>query len=202
MRTLLVFGAWLWAVASAAQAVQRKQLITSAGGGVGLLSIERTDPLIGTSNTTAGVFTFRAAYALGDRWSLGVHYDRIGSDRAGEVVEMVRFTNYMLEGIYRPVIGEHGALEVGVALGPTIMSMLTDLADLPVVGRTGTLNVGVRYLHELGGSFLLFVAADHAAAGGMEVTTYQGERIRYANGEQLKLDQNSQRLSVGFALRF
>ena len=124
------------------------------------------------------------------------------SDRAGEVVEMVRFTNYMLEGIYRPVSGEHGALEVGVALGPTIMSMLTDLADLPVVGRTGTLNVGVRYLHELGGSFLVFVAADHAATSGLEVTTYQGEGIRYANGELLKLDQNSQRLSVGLALRF
>jgi hypothetical protein len=158
--------------------------------------------MLTTSNSTSGVFTFRAAYALGNRWSLGVHYDRIGTDRAGEVVEMLRFTNYMVEGIYRPVSGKHGALEVGVALGPTIMSMLTDLADLPVVGRTNTLNVGVRYLHELGGSMLLFIAADHAAAGALEVTTYQGEAIRYANGEALKLDQHNQRLSLGLAVRF
>ena|GEM_PF-781268 len=201
-RCALTGIALLFSVGVCAQALHRKQLITSLGAGPGLVTVDHTTDTITTSNTTAGSMTLRFAYALSDRWSIGVHYNRIGTDRAGKATELMRFTTYLLEGTYRPWIGDHAALEVNLAVGPTLMTLKPFSQNLPLRGRSNAVNIGVRYLHRFGSTLGAFVSLDHAAAAGLAVTDYNGDAITDAKGDPITLDWNSQRVNVGLAVVF
>lgn len=194
--------ALLVAVVASGQAVHRKQLITSLGAGAGLITVDNTADTISTSNTTASSITFRFAYALSDRWSLGLHYDRIGTDRAGGATELLRFTTYLVEGTYRPWIGENAALEVNLAVGPSVMALRPFSQNLPLRGFTNAASIGVRYLHRIGSTLGAFVSLDHSAANGLTVTDYNGDAIKNANGDPIKLDWNSQRVNAGAVVVF
>ncbi len=68
-RSLLVLLALVgMGITASAQAVRRKQLLTSLGADAGLITVNNTLDTISTNSTTAGSFTCRFAYALGDRW--------------------------------------------------------------------------------------------------------------------------------------
>ncbi|MBK6832522.1 MAG: hypothetical protein IPG92_18110 [Flavobacteriales bacterium] len=200
-RCALTGIALLFSVGVCAQALHRKQLITSLGAGPGLVTVDHTTDTITTSNTTAGSMTLRFAYALSDRWSIGVHYDRIGTDRAGKATELLRFTTYLLEE--RTDRGsDRAALEVNLAVGPTLMTLKPFSQNLPLRGRSNAVNIGVRYLHRFGSTLGAFVAVDHAAAANMAVTDYNGDAITDAKGEPITLDWNSQRVNVGLGVVF
>ncbi len=201
-RCALTLVCLLVAASGSAQAVQRRQLLTSLGAGAGLVTVENTLDTICTSNTTAGAMTFRFGYALSDRWSLGVHYERIGTDRAGKATELLRFTTYMLEGAYRPWIGKRAALEVNAAIGPSLMALRPFSQRLPVRGRTNALDLGVRYLYRFNKTIGGFIAVDHTAATDMTVTDYNGDVIKDANGDAIRLDWHSQRVNVGLLVMF
>ena len=185
-----------------AQAVHRHHLLTSLGAGAGLITLSNTVDTISSSNTTAGSITFRFNYAIADRWSLGVHYDRIGTDRAGKAVELLRFTTYLLEGTYRPWIGERGALETSLAVGPAIMSLRPFDQSLPLRGRSNAACFSVRYLHRFGSTMGAFVSVEHTASNSMPVTDFNGDPIELANGQVLNLDWNGQRVNAGVVVVF
>lgn len=194
--------ALLAAVLASGQAVHRKQLITCLGAGAGLITVDHTADTLSTSNAAAGSITFRFAYALSDRWSLGLHYDRIGTDRAGGATELLRFTTYLVEGTYRPWIGERAAMELNLAVGPSVMALRTFSQSLPLRGTANAVSLGARYVHRIGSTLGAFVSVDHAAANGTTITDYNGDAIENANGDPIKLDWNSERLNAGLVLVF
>lgn len=194
--------ALLAAVIASGQALHRKQLITCLGAGAGLITVDHTADSISTSNTTSSSITFRFAYALSDRWSLGLHYDRIGTDRAGGATELLRFTTYLVEGTYRPWIGDRAALEVNLAVGPSVLALRPFSQNLPLRGYSNAGSIGVRFFHRFGSTLGLFVSVDHSAANGMTVTDYNGDAIENAKGDRMKLDWNSQRVNAGVVAVF
>lgn len=190
------------ALSSPGQSIQRKQLITALGVGGGLTAIHNTaDSLAGTGITTGSV-TFGFAYALGDRWSIGIHYDRIGSDRTGNSIALMRFTTYMLEGSYRPWVGRHAAVEARVAFGPSVMALRPRGQALPLRAANNVVSLGIRYLHMITGGTGAFVSLEHAGSNGVSVTDFEGQRITNTLNEPLRLNWSSQRLNAGVYVRF
>ncbi len=187
---------------SIAQSVHKGHLITSLGAGVGSLTVSNIPDSISTSHTTAGSVTFRFAYALSDRWSLGMHYDRIGTDRSGNTTDLLRFTAFLAQVTYRPWIGARAALETNIAVGPSLMALKPFSQDLPLRGQRSAINIGVRYLHMVGKTLGAFVSLDHVACAAMNVTDYNGDAIADKNGDRVVLDWNSQRFDAGLFVRF
>lgn len=186
----------------AGQAIQRKHLLMTFGGGAGLTMVKSSIDSLGTRSAETGEVRFAVAYAISDRWSIGVHYDRIGTDRTSSAVELLRFTTYLIEGVYRPWVGSKAAVEVQFAFGPSLMSMKPWGQGLPLKCQSTAFALGARYLHMFSGTVGGFAAVDHAASRSNYVTDYNGQQITDANDNALKLDWNSQRISAGLVVRF
>lgn len=184
-----------------AQYIGTKRLITSLGGGAGLLNVSGAAGDKAFGPDASGSATFRFGYAASQRISFGVHYDRIGTDRTPTSVDRVRFTTYMGEVCYRPWQGERAAVELSIAIGASIISMRTVDLDLPLRGQSATLALGVRYMHRVSGTVGLFVALDHAGSRDMPVTDYDGKPFEQ-DGRPVSIDWNSQRLNAGLVIRF
>jgi len=202
VRSIVLLLAFAIPDPSVGQAVQRKHLITSLGGGGGFTSIHNTTDSLAGSGIATGSVTFSFAYALGDRWSIGVHYDRIGSDNAGSSIALMRFTTYMLEGTYRPWVGQRAAIETRLAIGPSVMALQSFDRALPLKATNNAAALGIRYLRLFSGGVGAFIGLEHTASNGVSVTDYEGHPIANAANEQLQLDWNSQRLNAGLFVRF
>ncbi|MBK9176720.1 MAG: hypothetical protein IPM46_10385 [Flavobacteriales bacterium] len=185
-----------------AQVIGPKQLVTSLGGGVGVLRISRFTPGLSFGSEAAGSATFRFAYAVNGKLSFGAHYDRVGTDRTPEGMDRVRFTAYLLECAYRPWQSERSAVELYAALGPSLMSMRVRDRDLPLEGRSTAAALGARYLRFFGSTLGAFVAVDHAGSVNMTVTDYDGNALEDAEGRPIQLNWSSQRVNAGLVLRF
>lgn len=204
LRAVRLVASFILLVASCplrAQCVGTKNLITSLGGGAGLLSVNRSPRDLVFGPEVAGSATFRFAYSASQRISFGIHYDRIGTDRTPANVDRVRFTTYMAEVCYRPWQNERSAIELYVALGPSIMSLRTNSADLPLRGQSTAGALGARYLHLLSKTIGVFLALDHAGGREMVIKDYDGNPIEIG-GDQVRLGWNSQRVNTGLLVRF
>lgn len=201
MRGALFFLFSLLSCFSVAQSIGPKRLVTSLGGGAGALHLSRTIDDLAFGPEAAGSLTFRFAYAASRRISFGIHYDRIGTDATPSGIDRVRFTTYLAEVTYRPWQNERTALELYVALGPSVMSMRARALDLPLRAQNTSAAVGVRTTHMLSGTMGLFIALDHGGSQEMLVKDYDGNTIEH-DGAPLRLGWNSQRLNAGLLIRF
>lgn len=185
-----------------AQAIQRKQLVTTFGGGGGFTTMNTSIDSLGTRGAETGSVRLAFAYAITARWSVGVHYDRIGTDRTSSATELLRFTTYLIEGSYRLWIGEHGALEVQLGLGPSLMALKPWNQGLPLKTQSTAIALGVRYMHMISGTIGAFASLDHSASRSANITDYNGQPVRDAQNEAMELDWNSQRVNAGLVVRF
>lgn len=190
------------AVAVQGQAIVRKNLVTSLGGGSGLLSIAQASDSVSASAAVCGAITFRVQYAFTKRFSLGIHYDRIGSDRIGKSVDHVRFSTVLISGSYRPWIGERAYVEAHGAIGTAALSLDLFALALPVVGRSGSSSLGARYVHLLSSTLCAFAGIEATGGSRMYLQRYDGKPFADADGLSGALDWSSQRVLVGLAVRF
>lgn len=184
---------------SRAQAVQHKHLLISASGGAGVMALV-SDRVDLTTTTACNAFRFSFAYALSDKWSLGVHYDRIGSNEPDGDLDRLHLTTYLLEGTYRPWIGDRAVVECTVGLGASAASLFPEGARLPYTASGGAFTLGVRYVHLLSNTVGLMVGSEHAMAGAGNVLL-EGDSVN-PDGSVSTLEWNSQRLTAGMVVRF
>lgn len=202
VRPLLLIIACAAAVAVRGQAIARKQLFTSMGGGIGLLTINRAADSVSADAVLSGTVAFRVQYAFTTRFSLGIHYDRIGSDRIGKAIDQVRFSTFGISGAYRPWIGERAFVEVHGAIGTAALSLELNAISLPVVGRSACNSIGARYVHLLSNTVCGFVGLEATGGTRIAVQRYDGMPFTDADGRAGGLDWSSQRAVVGIAVRF
>ncbi len=201
-RALLLAFALACSAKCCAQAIQRKHLVTTFGGGGGFTAMDTSIDSLDAQRAETGSVRLAFAYAITDRWSLGAHYDRIGTDRTSSATELLRFTTYMIEGTYRPWIGQQGAVEVQLAFGPSLMALKPWGQGLPLKTQSTAIALGVRYLHMISGTIGAFVALDHTASRSSNITDYNGQPIIDAENNAMRLDWNSQRVNAGIVVRF
>lgn len=185
-----------------AQAVARKHLLTAMGGGVGLLSLDRVPDSVSAAGALCGTVSVHTAYAFGRRFSLGVQYSRIGTDRIGPAVDQVRLQAFALTFHYRPWVGERAFAEAWLALGRA--DALVDLhqPSLPVVGNAGFRALGARYAHMLSGTIGAYAGIELAGGDRQYLRRYDGSAFTDAEGRTGAFDWSSQRLLAGLLVRF
>ncbi|HRD53215.1 MAG TPA: hypothetical protein PKY96_11270 [Flavobacteriales bacterium] len=201
-RLLFLFVACMATGMVQGQAIARKNLITSLGGGTGLLTISRAADSVSASAVLSGAITFRVQYAFTKRFSLGIQYDRIGSDRIGKAVDHVRFSTLFISGSYRPWIGERAFVEAHAAIGTAALSLDLFALSLPVVGRSGSSSIGARYVHRLSGTLCAFAGVEATGGSRIYLQRFDGKPFADADGQPGALDWSSQRVLVGMAVRF
>lgn len=187
--------------AANAQAVRKGNLVSSLGGGAGLLDLHGSGAGIGQPELPCGAVRFAFAHAFGKRWSLGLHYDRIGSADHGDPLERLRITTYQLEAAWRPWIGERAALELLAGAGTSILALRPVGGRLPYGANAGVVQVGARWLHMVSGTLGAFVAADHAVSAAADLAL-EGETVNDADGKPISVSWSSSRITAGLLLRF
>lgn len=184
-----------------AQAVQRRHLITSIGGGTGVATLDLSADSLDLELEGCGVVRFACGYALGDRWSLGVHYDRIGRSDLPDAHGMLRFTTYAFTGTFRPWIGDKATVEAHLALGTSILAWTPRDARLPLEATSGIMTFGLRYIRMFGGVIGGFLAVDHTASGSGPLLS-NGTVLRDRTDKDISAVWDAQRLTGGMVVRF
>lgn len=182
------------------QAVRKKHLVMSVGGGVGVMYLysDRKDILV--EGLGCGVFRAAFGYAVGNRLSLGIHYDRIGSTWHNGGVDRVHMTTYMLGFAYRPWTSDRSAFEGEFAFGPTAASLFPLDSRLPYTATGSVMNFSVRYISLFNRSLGAFISLDHAASSSNELRVEGG--LVNPGGERSRIQWNSPRVSAGLVVRF
>lgn len=198
---LLLVAALFWCGAARAQAIHKRNLLTSLGGGAGVTTLDASVDSLDTEIVGSGALRFAFGYALGNRWSLGVHYDRLGSDDLPQGLHRVRFTTYTLEVTFRPLIGEKGALELHGAAGAGVMALTRQNERLPVRMTNGAATVGLRYVRMLVGTVGIFVGAEHTFSGDGPLT-FNEQPLKDEQDQPVTANWNAQRLTAGLCVRF
>ena len=183
-----------------AQTVERKHLVMTVGGGAGMLNLASDRPDLTDQRVESGTLRCAFGYAISPRWSLGFHYDRIGTAFHGGSLEHLHVTAYMLEGSYRPWIGKFSAVECTLGIGATAGSLFPFGARLPYTSSGAVVGIGVRYLHMLGHTVGFYTALDHAASSSDEIVVNGG--TVNPDGSKTRVQWNSQRISAGLLVRF
>lgn len=197
--------AWLLvalAASAAGQSIARKHLFTSLGLGAGLLSITQAGDSVTALAATSGSVTLRVSYAFTRRFSLGFHYDRIGSDRVGRAVDHLRFNSYAVSAAFRFWIRERHFAEAHLALGSATLSLDLYALPLPVVGSSGCTTLGARYVRLLSSTLCVFSAVELSAGSTVYLQQYDGAPFNTADGVAGSLDWSNQRFMAGLAVRF
>jgi hypothetical protein len=195
----LLVGLCSWVVAEA-QMVQQKHLLTSLGGGGGILSLFSSEDSLRSTGMASSAARFSASYGLGRRWSIGIHWDRVGTV-VHPALQRMRATTYMLEGSYRPFNGRQACLEVNLALGASIAVLRPEDRLLPFTARGGVIAGGLRYMHLLNNTVGLFAALDHCYSGP-QVVEFEEEPLQALPATTFTVSWQAQRLTGGLFLRF
>jgi hypothetical protein len=198
--TFLVLGS-VRSGACQAQTVLPRHLLIGMGGGGGLTTIHSTMDTLAAGALASSAVRFNFAYALGPKWSVGGHYDRIGTVRHPGDMERVRFTTYMIEGSYRPFNGRHAALEVVAAAGYTIAALRPVDHLIPYDSRGLVAAAGIRYMHLLNETLGAFIALDHAHSAPQRVR-YHDEPLVSTPDSPTSISWHSQRVTAGMFVRF
>lgn len=188
------------AAPAAAQAVEPKHLVMTVGGGVGMLNMASDRADLADQGVESGALRFAFGYAFSRRWSLGIHYDRIGTAYHAGILEHMHVTTYLLEGTYRPWVGQRATVECTTGLGGSAVALFPYGARLPYTGSGTTLSVGLRYWHMLTYTMGFFAAADHAASSSNALVVNGGTVD--PDGTTTHVQWNSQRITAGLLVRF
>lgn len=197
---LLLLACLLQLSGALAQAVERKHLMMTVGGGLGVLNMSSDRADLTDRTITSGALRFAFGYAIAPRWSLGVHYDRIGTAFHDGILEQLHVTTYMLEGSYRPWTGQHATVEFVLGLGVSAGALFPYGERLPYTSAGTVANIGVRYLHMVGHTLGFFGAMDHAASSSDEIVVNGG--TVNPDGSKTRVQWNSQRITAGLLIRF
>ncbi len=189
------------ALQGSAQMVQQKHLLIGLAGGGGYTNVISNVDTLSTTGLLSSATRFSFGYALGRRWSLGGHWDRIGSVAHPHNVDRLRFTTYMLEGSFRPIQGERWSLELTVAGGVTIMALRPKGRLIPYGSQGAVGSVGIRYLRLLNSTFGLHLSLDHAQAAPQDVK-YHDEPLQVLPELPMNVTWHGQRFTGGVFVRF
>ena len=200
-RTIGALIGMVLAFAVCGQAVLHKHLIVSLGGGGGILAIESNADSLNADGLPSSAVRFSFAYALGDRFSLGGHYDRIGTVRHEGGVDRLRFTTYMIEGSYRPINAQRSVIEVTAAAGLNIMALRPIGHLIPYDSAGPTFAFGLRYLRLINETIGLQVAVDHAQGLTQQVNFHE-EPLQVTPDDPLTIGWHGQRITGGMFIRF
>jgi hypothetical protein len=114
--TLLV-GFLLFTNTSFSQCTKKGDIDGKVGFGFGIYNLANNDETEQNSGGVPGLITLSSAYALGDRWSLGLQYERNGFLTNKDSSDAARSHNLGLAGTYRFVNREKVAFYVDLILG-------------------------------------------------------------------------------------
>ncbi len=190
----------LGALVVSAQGVRRKHLVMSMGGGIGLLNLYSDRDDIAVEGLGGGALRAAFGYAITDRWSLGMHYDRIGSGWHNGALDRLHLTTYLLGVAYRPWIGDRYAVEVELGLGSTNAALFPVASRLPYTTTGAALNLSLRYQYMYSRTMGVFIALDHAASNSSELVVDGG--LVNPDGTRTRIQWNSPRLTGGVLVRF
>lgn len=196
----LVLLVLLSATSSRAQAVREKHLVMSLGGGIGTVNLFSDRADIEVVGLGSGAVRAAFGYATGRRWSLGMHYDRLGSTWHNGGLDRLHMTTYMIGIAYRPWVTERSVMELELALGISASSLFALDTRLPYTTSGGVMNVSYRYIGMLTSTIGAFVAIDHAASSSTELVLEGG--LVNPNGDRSRIQWNSQRITSGLVVRF
>lgn len=183
-----------------AQAVRRKHLVMSVAGGVGVMNLFSDREDIGVEGLGSGAMRAALGYAIADRWSLGVHYDRIGSAWHNGGVDRLHLTTYLLGFTYRPWIGERYAVEAELGIGAMNAALFPEGSRLPYTTTGSVVNVSVRYQYMYSHTIGVFTALDHGSSSSGELVVDGG--LVNTDGTRTRIQWNSTRLTAGMLVRF
>jgi hypothetical protein len=183
------------------QAVRAKQLLTSYGVGAGWSSLSSATEVLVARGSASGSVQFAAGYALSERISLGVHYDRLGSTEHPGPFQRFRITHYHFELKVRPIVRERGAMEFGVGLGPAIMVLAPRGSRLQARANGGSLGIGLRYIRMLGATLGAYAGAD-ITAGNDPGLTLEDAPVLDDRGAQVRVGWSAFRVGAGLVVRF
>jgi hypothetical protein len=192
----LLFAGTLWG-----QAVQRKHLLIALGGGGATMELTGPADSLRMQPTNSGVVHFSFAYALGDRWSLGLRFDRIGTEEQVEPMDRMRVNSFLLQGAYRPWIARRAALEVHLALGTSVISVDPENELLPVTANPGAVLYGVRFIQLLGGTMGLYAALERGVSNS-DAAKFSEQALLDAEAKPVMLSWKATRATVGLVVRF
>jgi hypothetical protein len=198
---LLVAAFSLATSALSAQAVHQKNLLITMGVGAGLVSLKSPTEVLRLDQGQCGAVRIAFGYALSDRWSLGMHYDRIGTTDHPGPVQRFRLTTYLLEGSYRPIIGKRGTVELNAGIGSSVLALTPTNGRLPARSNHGSLAFGLRYVYVISGTIGAYLASD-IAAGNEADLAIEGAPVTDEQGRTVRTSWNSQRLGAGLVVRF
>jgi hypothetical protein len=201
MRALALFLAVLLTGGLSGQVVQRKHLITSYGTGGGFLTLNSPTEVLRASGSLAGSVRFAVGYAAGDRFSLGFHYERMGSTIHPGPVERFRVTQYHFQVSVRPLLRERWCLEFGMGLGPSILVVTPTIGRLQPRANLGSVGLGLRYLRMLGRTLGISIGCEISAAqeGTLAV---EDVPVLDERGQAVQVGWNAPRLGGGLVVRF
>ncbi|HOZ39358.1 MAG TPA: hypothetical protein PLL25_01025 [Flavobacteriales bacterium] len=201
MRVLAVFFTLFLSGGLSGQVVQRKHLITSYGAGVGLLTMSSPTEVLRSTSALAGSIRFAVGYAAGDRFSLGFHYERLGSTIHPGPVERFRVSQYHFEVSVRPVMRERWCIEFGVGVGPSIIVLSPTVGRLQPRANVGSVGFGLRYLRMLGPTLGVSIGCEITAAQEASLAV-EAVPVLDERGQAVQVGWNAPRLGGGLVVRF
>lgn len=185
---------------TSAQGVRRKHLVMSVGGGIGMMNLYSDRDDIAVQGLGGGALRAAFGYAISDRWSLGIHYDRIGSGWHNGALDRLHLTTYMLGIAYRPWIGDRYAVEAEFGFGSMNAALFPVESRLPYTTVGGVMNISLRYQYMYSRSIGVFIALDHAASSSEELVVDGG--LVNMDGTRTRIQWNSPRVTAGMLIRF
>ena len=203
MRMVLLFftSLALIPVMVCAQAVHQKNLLITMGVGAGQVSMMSPTEVLQLDKGQCGTVRLAFGYAISDRWSLGMHYDRIGTTDHPGPVERFRLTTYLFEGCFRPLLGKRGTVEVSAGIGPAILALRPTNGRLPARSNHGAFALGSRYVYMISGTLGTYIGGD-IVAGSEAYLAIEGVPVTDEQGATVKTSWTSGRLGAGLVVRF
>lgn len=187
--------------ASSAQLVRKKSLITYLGGGGSILGINGPVDALTAHGITGGAIDFAFAYAFNPYWSMGIHFQRQGSQEVNVDVDQVRVARYDLEGSVRLVNREKGALEMTAAVGLSQIGLRDRDQRLPVEAIDFSGTIGARYLRMITNTLGAYASINWSPKN--DGVLWQGEEpVNDVAGKQLTLEWANGAIAAGLMVRF
>lgn len=184
-----------------AQLVRKKNLVAHLGAGGSLLAISSRIEALSAGGLGGGAIDFSFAYAFSPRWSLGFHYQRLGTDHYTETIDRVRITRYEVEGACRLLNRDRQALELTLGLGAARTALHHTEDRLPAEAISASAGIGARYLRMISNTMGAY-AGFNASPGGNGTLSVGDVPVQDDTGQPVDLGWNSLSVTAGAFVRF
>jgi hypothetical protein len=182
------------------QTIAKKDLLITLGGGACSLALKGDSDLFHT-RTIGGTIDFAFNYSITDRFAMGFHYQRLGTDDIDPPAERVRITRYEIEVGWRAWSGAHSALQITAGAGAGVPAISLSGGGLPLTAVTGEVSLGARYVHLLTdviGAYALL----NATPGKSGALLYGDQEVRDVHGNAVQINWSAVSLAAGVMVRF